>query len=263
MAPPPKPLNVIALISGGKDSIYSLLHVLSLGHRVLAVGNLYPQPAGHVTPLSTSSAITTTSSTSSVGISSNGGISTQTTEDDAPDPDSHMYQTAGHALIPFIARALGLPLFRAPILGKAVIGGSTYAPPQLSSTGGVVGGLGKEGKGEEGREDETESLIPLLQAIKKAHPTANAVSAGAILSTYQRTRIESVAARLDLVPLAFLWQYPTLFKSEGEAALLAHMEEVGMEARIVKVASGGLGEGELWVDVASRAGREKVGRKVG
>ncbi|KFX95866.1 hypothetical protein O988_05587, partial [Pseudogymnoascus sp. VKM F-3808] len=251
MAPPPKPLNVIALISGGKDSIYSLLHVLSLGHRVLAVGNLYPQGPGHVTPLTTSSPITTTSSISSIGTGSNGGISTQTTEDDAPDPDSHMYQTAGHALIPFIARALGLPLFRAPILGKAVIGGSTYAPPPSTSLGSGAG------TGKEGGEDETESLIPLLRAIKEAHPTANAVSAGAILSTYQRTRIESVAARLDLVPLAFLWQYPTLFKSEGEAALLAHMEEVGMEARIVKVASGGLGEGELWVDVASRAGREK------
>ncbi|OBT67591.1 hypothetical protein VE03_03742 [Pseudogymnoascus sp. 23342-1-I1] len=248
MAPPPKPLNVIALISGGKDSIYSLLHVLSLGHRVLALGNLYPQPSyPHVTSPST----TTTSSSSTTTAGSNTAAPSAATagEDDVPDPDSHMYQTAGHALIPAIARALGLPLFRAPIVGGAVVGGSTYVP--LSSIG---AGVGKDGGGEEGG-DETESLIPLLRAIKKAHPTADAVSAGAILSTYQRTRIESVAARMGLVPLAFLWQYPQLFKGEGDAALLAHMAEVGMEARIVKVASGGLGEAELWVDVKEK---EKV-----
>ncbi|ELR05056.1 hypothetical protein GMDG_01626 [Pseudogymnoascus destructans 20631-21] len=239
MTLPPKPLNVIALISGGKDSIYSLLHVLSLGHRVLALGNLYPQAAAHATSTPSTSTSTATSSTTA----SNAG---PTADDDAPDPDSHMYQTAGHVLIPAIAKALGLPLFRAPIVGGAVVGGSTYAP--------LSGGEGG---------DETESLLPLLRAIKKAHPTADAVSAGAILSTYQRTRIESVAARMGLVPLAFLWQYPSLSKEDGEAGLLAHMEEVGMEARIVKVASGGLGEGELWVDVVSRPGRERVGRKVG
>ncbi|KFZ18479.1 hypothetical protein V502_04087, partial [Pseudogymnoascus sp. VKM F-4520 (FW-2644)] len=164
MAPPPKPLNVIALISGGKDSIYSLLHVLSLGHRVLALGNLYPQPAAHVTPL------TTTSTSSSIaGVNKDNAAPA---DDDAPDPDSHMYQTAGHALIPAIARALGLPLFRAPILGSAVVGGSTYAP--LSSAGsGRAGGKEAEGEG-----DETESLIPLLRAIKKAHPTADAGGGG-------------------------------------------------------------------------------------
>ena len=250
MAPPPKPLNVIALISGGKDSIYSLLHVLSLGHRVLALGNLYPQPAAaaHVTSTPPTTTSASTSSANSAGASKDASANDVGGED-APDPDSHMYQTAGHALIPAIARALGLPLFRAPILGRAVVGGSTYAPLASSNE-----------KWEGG--DETESLIPLLLAIKKAHPTADAVSAGAILSTYQRTRIESVAARLGLVPLAFLWQYPALFREEGEAALLAHMEEAGMEARIVKVASGGLGEAELWVDVVSQAGRERVARKV-
>ncbi|KFZ11896.1 hypothetical protein V501_04472, partial [Pseudogymnoascus sp. VKM F-4519 (FW-2642)] len=152
MAPPPKPLNVIALISGGKDSIYSLLHVLSLGHRVLALGNLYPQAAPHVTSTPSTTTSTTTSSTTG------SNTAPAAADDDAPDPDSHMYQTAGHALIPAIARALGLPLFRAPIVGGAVVGGSTYAP----LSGGEGGG------------DETESLLPLLRAIKKAHPTADA-----------------------------------------------------------------------------------------
>lgn len=35
-------LNVIALISGGKDSFYSMLLCLQNGHRIVALGNLYP-----------------------------------------------------------------------------------------------------------------------------------------------------------------------------------------------------------------------------
>jgi len=38
-------LNVIALISGGKDSFFSILHCLKNGHKVVALGNLYPAPA--------------------------------------------------------------------------------------------------------------------------------------------------------------------------------------------------------------------------
>ena len=35
---------------------------------------------------------------------------------------------------------------------------------------------------------------------------AEAVSVGAILSDYQRVRVEGVCARLNLVSLAFLWR---------------------------------------------------------
>lgn len=44
-APPPAQggrLNVIALISGGKDSFFSLLHCIAHGHRVVALANLHP-----------------------------------------------------------------------------------------------------------------------------------------------------------------------------------------------------------------------------
>ncbi|KAH2141994.1 hypothetical protein KXV68_007084, partial [Aspergillus fumigatus] len=41
--PPATPgLNVIALISGGKDSLYSILHCIRNGHKVVALANLYP-----------------------------------------------------------------------------------------------------------------------------------------------------------------------------------------------------------------------------
>jgi diphthine-ammonia ligase len=83
----------------------------------------------------------------------------------------------------------------------------------------------------------------------KAHPEANALSTGAILSTYQRTRIESVALRLGLTPLAYLWEYPILPPGE-QISLLEDMQHVGLDARIVKVASGGLDESFLWQNVA-------------
>ena len=38
-------LNVIALVSGGKDSFFSLLHCMANGHRVVALANLYPARA--------------------------------------------------------------------------------------------------------------------------------------------------------------------------------------------------------------------------
>ncbi len=209
-------LNVIALISGGKDSIYSILHVQSLGHKVVALGNLYPA-----------------------------SISPTSSSHDGDDPDSHMYQTAGHSLIPKIAECLGLPLYRRELQGTNVSKGATYVKP-------------RDGEGK----DETEDLDVLLKIIMEEHPEANAVSSGAILSTYQRTRVETVSIRLGLVPLAYLWQYTALTTEEAEDALLKHMEIMGLEARIVKVASGGLGEEDLWQDVAGYRGRERIKKKI-
>jgi diphthine-ammonia ligase len=115
--------------------------------------------------------------------------------------------------------------------------------------------------------DETESMIPLLQEVKKAHPEANAICAGAILSTYQRTRVESVATRLGLTPLAYLWKFPVLPApglsdpaAGSDAQLLDDMAAAGIEARIIKVASGGLDESFLWTNVASAAGKSKLAR---
>lgn len=182
---------------------------------------------------------------------------TQTGEDDI---DSFMYQTIGWNVIPLYEAALGIPLYRAPIVGGAVdagrvYGDSTSASTSASTSNPASGTIGTE-------EDETESLIPLLNKVKAAHPEANAVCAGAILSTYQRTRIEDVAGRLGLTPLAWLWMYPFLpaplergVSGEGdEAGLLADMAAVGCSARIVKVASGALDEEFLWGNVADGSG---------
>ncbi|OTA69509.1 adenine nucleotide alpha hydrolases-like protein [Hypoxylon sp. EC38] len=251
------PLDVVALVSGGKDSFYSILHCLANGHRVVALANLHP-------PLRVATASTdtaTSTSTAEVEDRSRAGAGnvTNTTSttirilpgDDA-DLNSFMYQTVGHQVVPLYAKATGLPLFRQPILGTAVDSGISYRDPD----------------GQHREEDETESLIPLLRAVLQAHPEVNALCTGAILSTYQRTRVESVALRLGLVPLAYLWQYPELPLSsssinpssrptnpvgsgEDDGQLLCDMAAAGLEARIVKVASAGLDEEFLWENVAS------------
>ncbi|THC98104.1 hypothetical protein EYZ11_002392 [Aspergillus tanneri] len=231
-------LNVIALISGGKDSLYSILHCIRNGHKVIALANLHPAPRNNVT------------ATSSLD------------ENEEDDIDSFMYQTIGHSVIPLYESALGIPLYRAPITGGVVDTSRIYRSEATDQMA------------ENETRDETESLIPLLRRIKHAHPEANAVSAGAILSTYQRTRIENVAARLGLVPLAWLWMYPSLpppveraeasavSSDVADAGLLEDMAAVGCEARIIKVASGGLDEGFLWGDVSSTDGapRRRIAR---
>ncbi|KAI0446839.1 hypothetical protein F4803DRAFT_559258 [Xylaria telfairii] len=317
-------LSVIALISGGKDSFYSILHCQANGHRVVALANLYPvYPPGAaektvvgVGPYETQSRAHSPSSSSQQADRNEGEGET--------DLNSFMYQTVGHQIVPLYARATGLPLHRQPIVGTAVHHGLSYENPRhnpqglvpsngstlrpldghLSSATRDLQGCERRQADEERQpklepaqelEDETESLVPLLRTILKAHPEANALCTGAILSTYQRTRVESVALRLGLVPLSYLWQFtelPTSIRNScydrrislterttrsgynsrrrpktsgqglarDDAQLLRDMAAVGLEARIVKVASAGLDEGFLWENVASEAGVQHVER---
>jgi diphthine-ammonia ligase len=208
MAPPK--LKIIALISGGKDSLFSILHCLANGHEVVALANLHPQILAD--------------------------------NEQSEDIDSFMYQTVGHSIIPLYAEALGIPLFRQAITGGAINDQREYAPP----------GAGQ---------DETEDLVPLLRRVVEVIPDANAISTGAILSTYQRTRVESVAIRLGLMPLSYLWQYLYL-PPYTQTSLLDDMRAVGQEAKIVKVASGGLDESFLWQDVADEAVVARMRRRL-
>lgn len=192
-------LNVIALISGGKDSLFSILHCQANGHTIVALANLHPVESAN----------------------------------NNEDIDSYMYQTVGHSIIPLYEQALELPLYRQEITGTAVSSSRDYEQSAQQE------------------QDETEDLVPLLQNIIKAHPEANAVSTGAILSTYQRTRVESVALRLGLTPLSYLWQYPML-PPYTQSSLLHDMAAVGQNAVIIKTASGGLDESFLGLNVADR-----------
>ncbi|KAI1112502.1 hypothetical protein F5Y14DRAFT_270817 [Nemania sp. NC0429] len=305
MAATGESLSVIALISGGKDSFYSILHCQANGHRVVALANLYPSGT------TTEDAATITSqhdSRDEVSASRQQGTFAKPETGDADvesnnseaDLNSFMYQTVGHQLIPLYAQATGLPLYRQAIVGTAVHHGLSYENPrrQADSEGEHEPEPGQKAALElEAEEDETESLVPLLRSVLDAHPEANALCTGAILSTYQRTRVESVALRLGLVPLSYLWQFTELpagvpssschdqvtgltervrrgghggvgrhARRKGrdlardDARLLRDMAAVGLEARIVKVASAGLDEGFLWENVASEAGVQRVER---
>lgn len=87
-------------------------------------------------------------------------------------------------------------------------------------------------------DDEIEDLYRLLSDVKETHPELEAVSVGAILSSYQRTRVEDVCARLSLVALSYLWQM-------NQLELMGEMCQSGMDARIIKVAAIGLDENDL------------------
>ncbi|KAL9634852.1 MAG: hypothetical protein Q9164_003835 [Protoblastenia rupestris] len=235
----PDSLNVVALISGGKDSFFSILHCLVNGHKMVALANLYP-PALPPSKEAANDASEPMTSPESSALQRPG------------DMDSFMYQTAGHTLVPFYAHALGLPLYQHEITGSAVDSSKYYHFKAPETEVAPIGQV---------EEDETECLIPLLKKVIARHPEANAICSGAILSTYQRTRIESIAIRLGLIPLSYLWQYPYLpLPSPG--GLLDDMAAVGFDVRIVKVASGGLSEDLLWCNLMDSLVRAKVQKAV-
>ncbi|CAK1582896.1 unnamed protein product [Parnassius mnemosyne] len=125
--------------------------------------------------------------------------------------DSYMYQTVGHQGIDLYAEAMGLPLYRDVISGVAVDQCRNYKPTE---------------------NDEVEDLFRLLSRIKD-ELDIEAVACGAILSDYQRIRVENVCQRLGLVCLAYLWR-------RNQKELLQEMIASGVEAIIIKVAALGL-----------------------
>lgn len=81
-------------------------------------------------------------------------------------------------------------------------------------------------------------MLPHISDVLSANfqtkfPDVQGVSVGAILSNYQRVRVEHVCQRLSLTPLCYLWQ-------RDQAELLTEMIDSGLEAIIIKVAGIGL-----------------------
>src|ERR1700759_2144020 len=75
-------LKFIALISGGKDSLFSILHCIQNDHECVALANLYPPNAQD-------------------------DVAGKQIENEE-DTDSYMYQTVGHSVIPLFEEALGI-----------------------------------------------------------------------------------------------------------------------------------------------------------
>ncbi|KAK8027383.1 hypothetical protein PG991_004439 [Apiospora marii] len=263
------PLNVIALISGGKDSFFSILHCLANGHRVVALANLHPPDhhphASATTPASHPGATrwSISDAPAPLGPSTDAGHSLSQHDSegaDETDLNSFMYQTVGHQVVPLYATATGLPLFRRAITGTTVDHGISYQDPAFSSTPlskaeGLQGPQQPTSGSGAVVVDETESLVPLLRSVIAAHPEANAVCTGAILSTYQRTRYPVLP---PAPATASVEEDP--HSQPDDAQLLREMESAGLEARIVKVASAGLDEDFIWENVASEKSIQRVKR---
>jgi uncharacterized protein (TIGR00290 family) len=175
-------MDFVGLISGGKDSIYSIIECIRLGLTLRCVANLHPPP-----------------------------------EHSSDELDSWMFQSVGHSAIEALAQSMDVPVVRRATTGVSEHHGIIYSSV-------VLGG---------GSADEIDDLYELLKAVKARFPTVRGVSCGAILSTYQRVRLETVCRVLGLLPIAPLWQ-----REQGR--LLHDMVRAPLEAVLVKVASFGL-----------------------
>ncbi|ODV88171.1 hypothetical protein CANARDRAFT_188992, partial [[Candida] arabinofermentans NRRL YB-2248] len=174
-------MKFVALVSGGKDSCFNILHCQANGHELICLANLYPPPS------------------------------------DSDELDSFMYQTVGHDILAYYEQCIGKPMYR-----QMITGGSENQNLEYKKT----------------LRDETEDLYELLKTVKKHHPDVEGVSVGAILSSYQRTRVEDVCARLELTALSYLWQ-------RDQTELMGEMCSSGMEAILIKVAAIGLNDKNL------------------
>jgi diphthine-ammonia ligase len=234
-------MDVVGLVSGGKDSIYNLIECVRRGHHVVALANLYPAPTGgaalasRVERADSSAALSAAlvpAAAAHVGATE---AAPPAQEEELPQElDSYMFQTVGHTAIAAMAEAMALPLVRRQTAGRALHNGLQY--PAAGAAGaeppGSDRGAPGDGAGPAAR-DEVEDLYDLLADVKRAHPSVAGVSCGAILSTYQRLRVEAVCARVGLLCHAFLWQ-------REQAGLLQDMIDARVDAVLVKVAAAGL-----------------------
>lgn len=130
---------------------------------------------------------------------------------DKDELDSYMYQTVGHQGIEKLAQAMELPLYRRITRGNSINTKGSYEPTE---------------------DDEVEDLYELLRQVKEEQQV-QAVAVGAILSDYQRVRVENVCNRLQLISLAYLWR-------RDQTELLQEMIDSQVCAIIIKVAALGL-----------------------
>lgn len=174
-------MDFVALVSGGKDSIYTVCKLIDEGHRLVALVHIF------------------------------------TTEGYS---DSYMYQTVGTEAVVCLDQCLNVPIYCFKSKCKAIHTGLEYS---------------------ECIEDEVEDLYNALRVVLEKH-SFQALSSGAIHSTYQKNRVQNVCKRLNLSSLAPLWK-------KDQKELLEEMIEYGIDARIIKVASPSLGKECLNLDL--------------
>lgn len=162
-------MKFIGLVSGGKDSIYSICKLLDDGNTLVALLHI---------------------------------------ESEESYSDSYMYQTVGSELARLLGKCFDVPLYIFSSKCKTICKDLEYQKVE---------------------EDEVEDLFNGIKVILQNH-NFEGISSGAIMSTYQKNRVEDICQRLGLESLAPLW-----YRNQKE--LLLEMINYGIDARIIKVAS--------------------------
>ncbi|XBW36280.1 hypothetical protein QEN19_001869 [Hanseniaspora menglaensis] len=189
-------MKFLALVSGGKDSHYNIIHCLKNGHELTVMANLRPLDLNE------------------------------------QELDSFMFQTCGHDLIEKYPLVTSVPIeFGSIKADTSLVTTLTYDKEE------------KFGK------DEIEELFDLLKKCSEKYDF-EAVSVGAILSSYQRNRVEDCCNRLGLKVLSYLWQ-------RNQSDLMNEMclvsktdyendsDAYKLDARIIKTAAIGLNKTDL------------------
>ncbi|ORD96974.1 DPH6 [Hepatospora eriocheir] len=122
--------------------------------------------------------------------------------------DSFMYQTVGSEIASLFGEVMGVPLFKYKTSCKAINKELTYNVTNSDEV-----------------EDLFNAVSKTLDIVK-----FEGISSGAIASTYQKLRVESICERLNIKSLAPLW-------GVNQKELIEGMISSGLDARIVKIAS--------------------------
>lgn len=130
------------------------------------------------------------------------------------ETNSFMYQTAGSNVLKAYEECLGVPMLQRQIIGTSLNTNLEY--------------------NDECPGDEVEDLYLLLRDVLNQYPSIKGVACGAILSNYQRHRLEHICGRLGLTVLSYLWQ------KDRKELLQEMVFEHNMEIMLVKVAGAGL-----------------------
>lgn len=207
-------MRLIALFSGGKDSLYAAVYAeCVLGHKVVAGVNLYP--AG---PVGVSSKPSSSSSTEFIG-----------------EVDSAMLQSVG-AHIVGAAYSHCLP-------GTVQMYRRAFQRLEFTTDNSLHYGPLEQIKRAREDADEVSALDQVIGEIladfgARGLARPDGLVSGAILSDYQRLRVEYVAMRHQLVSLAPLWH-------RKSTELFDSILSLGINAVLVKVASLGLDKTHL------------------
>lgn len=144
-----------------------------------------------------------------------------------PEGDSYMYHVPATDLAALAAESIGIPLLN--------------VRPEAFDTEAVTD-VGEQG------DREIQPLERALETLSEEHRIGG-VTAGAVESDYQNSRVAAMCDRLGAELFAPLWHHPP-------ASLARSMLDAGFEIRIVQVAAAGLDESWLGRTLDEQALRE-------